>query len=458
MRTFIEFPNVGAPLKQNPDSNEGKKSGPFRARTFYHLGEIRFQNLIESSNRKSLSLNTFYTIYMPAKLTLEQKCLNALSTSKKGRIKVLQECLDTGVFTKQKFAKPLVVGLSDKSAVVADFIADEIFPNIGLDVLGFLLDRFSAEKESHQARRLRVIERISPDDAISLSRHSLNAKHEGLLLKSLQCLSGKEEFTEEFIERAKSKHSRISLAGFEALAGIHNEEARAFLMNCLKNGDQGAFFSLAYHPYREVIDGAIPILEELMTRVENGGKLNELETDAGSAIISGLTGQDNQKLDGILQQCLNVALNHLDALSSSAYSMPEVYFATNVFKAIVTNPVERSQAEVIKNIDNVDGRNAIYLMNAAALQGDLNLYDLFSPFLDKFYWRGRCRGWKCGCSGDLWPCSIISAIEAVLDHAPNPIDEFPCLPYQQQLVEKISDEKRWEQTLKALLKRVSTKV
>ncbi|MEO0416516.1 MAG: hypothetical protein AAF226_16345, partial [Verrucomicrobiota bacterium] len=63
---------------------------------------------------------------MPTSTDLPSKCLAALSTPMKGRVKVVRDAFTSGLLGDPKFIAPLVNALSDRSAVFADTLADDI--------------------------------------------------------------------------------------------------------------------------------------------------------------------------------------------------------------------------------------------------------------------------------------------------------------------------------------------
>lgn len=94
---------------------------------------------------------------MPNRPDLAIRCLDALTTPNKGRVKVVREALSAGLLNDPKFAVPLVGALSDRSGVFADTLADEILPEVGVTLLDPLRDGFDELPEPVRFRHLRVI-------------------------------------------------------------------------------------------------------------------------------------------------------------------------------------------------------------------------------------------------------------------------------------------------------------
>lgn len=391
---------------------------------------------------------------MPNRPDLATRCLDALTTPNKGRVKVVREALSAGLLNDPKFAVPLVGALSDRSGVFADTLADEILPEVGVTLLNPLRDGFDELPEPVRFRHLRVIHGLAPEVAKECARRSARAKHVMLSIECLKILAGSERDAALLVELA-AKASKAggrardrSFHAYQSLAGIGTTDVREFLRERLIDGEGFPNLAVAYHPDVSLSGTILELLEARIPKLESGEMLSECEAEHLVILLKSAAGQDFRGFDGVLSRCVEIAATRKDILES--YFLFAHHFTEFTLEAVASNPVEKAQRCLVGRRGEFGVEFQIFAFNAAARLDDIPLFETFEPFLEDQNLRARCRGWECSCRMGPWPCSIVSALKSVREGERGPDDPGEPLPQQAALIEKIRSESRWDEALAAL--------
>lgn len=385
---------------------------------------------------------------MPTSTDLAAKCLAALSTPKKGRVKVVREALSSGLLADPQFVSPLVQALSDRSAVFADTLADEILPHIGSSLIDSLLDGFEELPEPVRYRHLRVIRQLAPDAAKKCARLSARAKHLNLSLECIEILSGSEEDSSLLMELAGSRTTERVAAAYRALSGISSATVHEFLRDSLVQGIGFPQYSIAYHPNPSLSRTISDLLSTHLEPLEDGGIPTEPEGRHLISLIESSAGQNFESFDEILVRCIETAAKIEGSIEP--YAAFALDFAEATFEAVATNPAPMSQRLLVEQRERFGAQYQFFALCAAAHLDDVPLFETFAPSLPDQKSRGRCRGWECTCRMRPWPCSIVSALEYVRDDERGLTPRGHPLPQQAVLIAKIRNEPRWNNALDEL--------
>ena len=100
-------------------------------------------------------VNTAYS-YLQLKPVMQ-----ALTESKSGRLEVLKEAQERGLFADSRTFAYLSKGLGDKYGELADYVEQEIIPGLGTGMLPFLVQDFAFEDTMQNVRRLRLLQHFN---------------------------------------------------------------------------------------------------------------------------------------------------------------------------------------------------------------------------------------------------------------------------------------------------------
>jgi hypothetical protein len=269
---------------------------------------------------------------MPSSNNLTTKCLAALSTPKKGRVNVVREALMSGLLADPMFITPLVAALSDRSAVFADYIADEILPQVGVSLVKPLLIGIDALPEPIRYRHLRVIRRLAPQAAKKCARNSARAKHTKLALECIDLLSGSKSDASLLMELARNRSTERSASSYRALSGISDDFVQEFLRESLVQGIGFPEFSVAYHPNASLCATISDMLSVRLQALETGDILSKSDARHLISLVESAAGQNWSGFDEILNRCIKVAANIQGNIQ--AYACFDLDFAQATFEAV----------------------------------------------------------------------------------------------------------------------------
>ncbi len=278
---------------------------------------------------------------MSAIVDPKEKCLTALKSTGRGRVKVVKEALFSGLLFDPALHEPLVNALSDKSAVFADTIADDVLPDIGEPLLEQLLANLTGLPDPVVFRRLRVIRKLDLSAAENVARRYAEAKHRGLSVECINILSGSALDSELLMGRTASRVNEISGAAYRALHGISEKSVQNFLGEKLIHGSGFPQLSIAYAPNMGLSQTILEALSEKIYDMEDGKTLDEAEARHLLILIESAAGQDHGHFDEILQRCINFSLDIKGCVEP--YATFSLDFAEATFEAVATNPVESSK-------------------------------------------------------------------------------------------------------------------
>ena len=166
------------------------------------------------------------------------------------------------------------------------------------------------------------------------------------------------------------------------------------------------------------------------------------------SLVESAAGQDCKQFDEILCRCIKIAENIKGRIKP--YATFALDFTEATCEAVATNPVEISQRTLVEQRNHLGAQYQFFAMSAAALLDDIPLFETFASSLHNQSRPGRCRGWLCTSRPRPWPCSIVSALEYVINLKRGSMVRGHPLPQQAILIDKIWNEPRWESVLDEL--------
>jgi len=280
------------------------------------------------------------------KKDIHSKIIVALTQPKAGRVRFIKDVVSSRHLKDIKYVEMLVNSLSDKSAVFADFMADEVIWQLGLDMMSLLVGDFNEQKEAVKYRRLRVIKRFDKLEAKTLARENVYSRHYGLPLEGIALLSGSIEDAELLIELAKSKPEERVIAAFTSLRGIENEDVIDFLSHCLKTGVGFPELTLSYF-HVPTLSNVIKVnLTSLLEKLEKGPCLSSSDARHLILLLRASAGQNLTKFDTVFIRATKLAL--CDIPIPEDYYLFQLDFMEATFEAVVSNPASESQKLLIK--------------------------------------------------------------------------------------------------------------
>ena len=169
---------------------------------------------LQEPNVSIADVNTTYS-YLQLKPVLQ-----ALTHSNSGRLEVLKDAFERGIFKDSRTFGYLSYALADKYTELADYVLQTIIPTCGQAMLPFLLSDFRLEDKTENVRRLRLLYQLKYAEMNSLTDKIFGESLPNLQAEAISIIAEKKDTqTEDFIMSLTSdKNKLVREASYKALA------------------------------------------------------------------------------------------------------------------------------------------------------------------------------------------------------------------------------------------------
>ncbi|AVM54508.1 HEAT repeat domain-containing protein [Capnocytophaga sp. oral taxon 864] len=169
---------------------------------------------LQEPNVSIADVNTTYS-YLQLKPVLQ-----ALTQSNSGRLEVLKDAFERGIFKDSRTFGYLSYALADKYTELADYVLQTIIPTCGQAMLPFLLSDFRLEDRTENIRRLRLLYQLKYAEMDSLTDKIFSESLPNLQAEAISIIAEKKDTqTEDFImSLTGDKNKLVREASYKALA------------------------------------------------------------------------------------------------------------------------------------------------------------------------------------------------------------------------------------------------
>lgn len=169
---------------------------------------------LQEPNVSIADVNTTYS-YLQLKPVLQ-----ALTQSNSGRLEVLKDAFERGIFKDSRTFGYLSYALADKYTELADYVLQTIIPTCGQAMLPFLLSDFRLEDRTENVRRLRLLHQLKYTEMDSLTDKIFGESLPNLQAEAISIIAEKKDTqTEDFImSLTGDKNKLVREASYKALA------------------------------------------------------------------------------------------------------------------------------------------------------------------------------------------------------------------------------------------------
>ena len=169
---------------------------------------------LQEPNVSIADVNTTYS-YLQLKPVLQ-----ALTQSNSGRLEVLKDAFERGIFKDSRTFSYLSYALADKYTELADYVLQTIIPTCGQAMLPFLLSDFRLEDKTENVRRLRLLYQLKYAEMDSLMDKIFGESLPNLQAEAISIIAEKKDTqTEDFImSLTGDKNKLVREASYKALA------------------------------------------------------------------------------------------------------------------------------------------------------------------------------------------------------------------------------------------------
>ncbi|MDR2919173.1 MAG: HEAT repeat domain-containing protein [Tannerella sp.] len=151
--------------------------------------------------------------------------IEALSTSNQGRLEVLKDAKERGLFSDSRTYQYLDVALADKYGELADYVEKTIIPSVGKPMLPFLQRSFQYLDKTEHVRRLRLLEILDSAEIPRMIEHILAGSLPSLQAETVIILAKDPSNEELIIKLAGDKNKLVREAAYKALAKLGTKNA-----------------------------------------------------------------------------------------------------------------------------------------------------------------------------------------------------------------------------------------
>lgn len=163
--------------------------------------------------------------------------LEALSSTGSGRLELVKDAHDRGLFRDLRLVKPALGAIDDPYPEIAELIAEKVLPLYGKAILPELRAKYDPKGTKGHPRRLKLMHAVDPDGTRELVKAALTDGSKEVKVAAIACLGSAAEDLDYLIEQAAAKAQDVRSAAYQALARVNKPEAVAVLEKALGGKD-----------------------------------------------------------------------------------------------------------------------------------------------------------------------------------------------------------------------------
>jgi HEAT repeat protein len=233
---------------------------------------------------------------------------DALTTTGAGRLEVIRDGHERGMFHDFRLIAPALAALDDSYAEIADFVLQKILPHYGAAILPELQATFQPKGRGGHVRRLLLMHQLDPAAARPLVRRSLDEGSQEVRIAAISCLGDSPDDLPFLLEQAKAKAKDVRTAALRALGSSGADDAAKVLCNAIDSAD----LTLAVEPIRASRNPAVTSVlleaaEKLCDAITSTSWLGRLDksklgkqNERICLVLECLRGRDDKKTEKLL--------------------------------------------------------------------------------------------------------------------------------------------------------------
>ena len=377
------FAKVGQAVQAVVDSNEKTASSALLELTtlvnaiLYTQGETGIAG--ELKPLESIDLGGQAT---QASARILKPVLEALATTGSGRLEVIRDAVERGVFRDMRLVKPALKAIDDPYPEISDLIVDKVLPLYGKAILPELRQRFDVKGRAGHLHRLHLMHRLDPDGSRDLVQSALSDGSKEMKVAAVECLGTTDDDLTYLLEQAKAKSKDVRAAALRALtaAGVTSAD----VLSALKKAIAGPDLELIV---ARVKQSSLPeiqayVLEQAETQLADLLKLKD-KAQQGPAIlrleqlVTCLEERTDAKAQAFLLKCFEEA-PALAAIKSE----PSGADINELLAHVLSQGTPKMRQQLVAAHKTlIGGMLSSAIFAARAIQSPAKFHEEFSPFL-----------------------------------------------------------------------------
>ena len=303
-------------------------------------------------------VNTDYS-YLQLKPVLE-----ALTTSKPGRMEILKDALEQKVFNDSRTYQYLDIALGDKYSELCYYVENTIIPKVGRPMIPFLAGNFRYEDKTENARRLRLLYKFKYPQIPAMMDTILASSLPVLQAEVITIMSDDASNESLIIKLADDKNKQVREAAYKALAKMGTRTSFEKLKDVYLNNKNKTNLPLVVSAlsstkipffFQEIFDKVVSAFEEFIVlgKEENEKVLRDKLENLKENVEALIYDERDEVYDFFLRLLSNKAYKEL--ISAKKAYLEQT--AKNIAHVIVRAFNTFTQAKVIdfyeKNINDI---------------------------------------------------------------------------------------------------------
>ncbi len=358
----------------------------------YTQGETTVNGEIEEIKSTPVEFKTVLT-YRRLKPVIE-----ALTTKGSGRLEIIREAFEDGIFEDLRLMLPLVNGLNDSYSEIADLVF-HILENIGDAALQVLKKSLDVKGGKGDARKIQLISKFMGLQGKEIYVNAVENGSDEVRISALRALKGEAGSENLLLEYSKERKKEVKEAALFALSGIDTDNSTGRILEIFGSKDR----SLAVESIRNsrsekltsyVLEQAEKALESLLEyektcqpakKAKKDENLSDKTVDDFYVILQCLEGKKSAGVMAFYEKCL-VFTKQLDKLKINRPYEYNQY--TSISEAIAKNIFELGTAEAAELLegmaDKYDNLLISYVFASSVFHRDAEyVFDRYSGYLKK---------------------------------------------------------------------------
>lgn len=308
--------------------------------------------------------------------------LEALGSTGSGRLEIIKDAHERGVFRDLRLVKPALGALDDVYPEIGDFVAKEVLPLYGKAILPELRATFDQKGRAGHVRRLALLHQLDPEGSRATVKKALEEGSKEVKVAAISCLGGSPEDLSFLLEQAKSKAKDVREAALKALGKSDSGEAVASLQEALQSGD----IDLAVEPIRTSTSPQLLkfVLEQAKAQLQAllGGKEQDKNAVSKHAarllsLLECMRGREDKATDELLVW----AFAHRDKLATVKGEPGGKDIEQRLVSIMAAGPEKAQAALVDAHASLPDDELAQAFVAACHSRKAAEVYAMFSPYL-----------------------------------------------------------------------------
>jgi hypothetical protein len=171
--------------------------------------------------------------------------IEALTTKGSGRMEIIEHAHQSGKMVDLRLVYHLISALDDSYQEISDYVADEILPVYGPEILPILQASFSVKGKKGDGRKLKVIAHLLGEEGLPFYYDCVEKGSMQVQLAGLEILTAYDQAEDMLISYTKAKKADVRSAAYQSLAKRDSEAAINCLVQALEGKDRNLVIEAA---------------------------------------------------------------------------------------------------------------------------------------------------------------------------------------------------------------------